>query len=299
MLYYRQKILLALIEKFGGFLNKTDLQKYLLLFAQKQTAKSFDFVPYRYGCYSFQATKDLEYLQENDYLTKSSSWTLKNNAKHYADLLNNDDRKLLFDLHKNFKGLNSDNLIKYVYLNYPYYTIKSTIRERILSKNEMATIDNIINVNFDMENEEKTLFTIGYEGISIEEYINKLIQNNIKVLVDVRKNPLSRKYGFSKTKLESLIKNFGIEYVHIPELGIETDKREFLKTIDDYNKLFEDYENILLYKQKELSQIEDLIKNKKRVALTCFEKDVKMCHRTRIKNRLEQLSNDAYKIMEL
>jgi len=47
-----------------------------------------------------------------------------------------------------------------------------------------------------------TLFTIGYEGISLEEYFNRLIKNDVKVLVDVRNNPLSMKFGFSKTQLK-------------------------------------------------------------------------------------------------
>ena len=46
--------------------------------------------------------------------------------------------------------------------------------------------------------EQNTLFTIGYEGISIDTYINKLLQNYIKTLVDVRKNAYSNKFGFSK-----------------------------------------------------------------------------------------------------
>jgi hypothetical protein len=39
------------------------------------------------------------------------------------------------------------------------------------------------------------IYTLGYEGISLEAYINKLIKNDVKLLCDVRKNPLSRKFG--------------------------------------------------------------------------------------------------------
>lgn len=299
MLYYRQKVLLALLEKFEGFLSKTELQKYLLIFTQRQNEKSFNFVPYHYGCYSFQANKDLEYLQEKNYLEKSKYWEIVDKKKRYVDLINNEDRKLLFNLHKQFKEINSNNLIKFVYKNYPYYTINSSIKNKILSEQEIQEINNIIKANFNLYSEEKTLFTIGYEGLSIEEYINKLIQNNIKVLVDVRKNPLSRKFGFSKSALKAFVEKFNIEYVHIPELGIETDKRTSLETLDDYNRLFEEYEIILDKKQNELSKIQNLINTKQRIALTCFEKDVRMCHRTRIKNKLEKISKKSYKITEL
>ena len=52
-------------------------------------------------------------------------------------------------------------------------------------------------------------FTIGYEGRAIDEYMNLLLENHVKVLCDVRKNPISRKRGFSKTALsEELNLNF-------------------------------------------------------------------------------------------
>lgn len=299
MLYYRQKVLLALLEKFNGVLSKTDMQKYLLIFTEKQTERSFDFVPYHYGCFSFQATKDLEHLKEKKYLKQQNTWELEPHEKSYIDLLNDNDRIILFNLYKNFKNINNDNLIKYVYLNYPYYTIKSTIKDRVLNKKEIEQIDNIIKVNFDLNNEEQTLFTIGYEGISLEEYVNRLIKNNIKVLVDVRRNPLSRKYGFSKLQLKSTVEKFGIEYLHMPTLGIESEQREDLKTLDDYNKLFEKYEETLSSKIDELNILNKLIKSKKRIALTCFESDTRMCHRTRIKNKLVELSDKKYKVVEL
>ncbi len=199
-------------------------------------------------------------------------------------------------MHKKFKDINNDNLIKYVYVNYPYYTIKSTIKDRILSPEEIKNINNKVSANFDINNQEKTLFTIGYEGISVEKYLNKLIQNNIKILIDVRRNPLSRKYGFSKQQLKFMVERLGIEYLHIPELGIETDKRQHLETLDDYNKLFEDYEKTLATKQKELLKIKNLINSKKRVALTCFEKMLKCAIEQGLKIDLKQVQRAYLKL---
>ena len=299
MLYYRQKVLLALIEKFNGSLSKTDLQKYLLLFTEKQNEKSFDFVPYYYGCYSFQATKDLEYLKQNNYLKLKNSWDLEPHSNSYINLLNNSDKIILLNLYNKFKNLNSDGLIKYVYLNYPYYTIKSTIKDRVLSKKEIIQIENIIKANFDLDNSEKTLFTIGYEGISLEKYLNKLIKNNIKVLVDVRKNPLSRKFGFSKSQLKATVEKFGIKYIHIPSLGIESEQRQNLNNIEDYNSLFDEYEKNLIKNTNDLDLLNNLLDTEKRIALTCFENDVRMCHRTRIKNKLIEKAKKKYKVVEL
>ena len=51
-------------------------------------------------------------------------------------------------------------------------------------------------------NNSKILATIGYEGLKPEDFLGKLKENNVSVLVDVRQNPISRKQGFSKSRLE-------------------------------------------------------------------------------------------------
>ena len=68
MLYYRRKILLALLEVFDGQLTAKSLQKYLFLFTRSQNGKSFDFVPYRYGCFSFQANQDISTMAKYGYI---------------------------------------------------------------------------------------------------------------------------------------------------------------------------------------------------------------------------------------
>jgi len=284
MLYYREKIILSLLEEFGYFLGKTQLQKYLFLFTRMQKEPSYDFIPYNYGCFSFQANKDLEHLQKDRIINKEEGWKLISTNKTYKDMLNNEDRKILYQVRKNYKDLNTNNLVKKVYLYYPYYTIFSTIKDEILSKIEQDNINKIIENNYNINETATTLFTIGYEGISFENYLNKLIENNIKVLIDVRRNPFSHKYGFSKNILASIVTKIGIKYIHIPELGIVAEKRQKLETLDDYCALFDDYESTLPSKHIYLEKILEYLDKYNRVALTCFEKDVRMCHRTRIKD---------------
>ena len=69
MLYYRRKILLALLEVFDGQLTAKSLQKYLFLFTRAQLVKSFDFIHYRYGCFSFQANQDLSTMAKYGYIS--------------------------------------------------------------------------------------------------------------------------------------------------------------------------------------------------------------------------------------
>lgn len=150
-------------------------------------------------------------------------------------------------------------------------------------------------LEFQPKREQNTLFTIGYEGISIDTYINKLLASHIKTLVDVRKNAYSNKFGFSKKEFQYCLEKAKIKYIHIPELGIESEKRQELKTAKSSsssgydlfgngvrnieNKLFEDYKTQLSTKQQYIDKLLQILAQDKLIAITCFEADYKCCHR--------------------
>ena len=142
--------------------------------------------------------------------------------------------------------------------------------------------------------------TIGYEGSSFDGYLNRLIKNNVKTLVDVRRNPLSRKYGFSKGTLSDTVKNLGIGYVHIPELGVASERRQQLNTQADYDRLFNSYEKQELKQNgKALQDLFGIFLKDKRVAITCFEADVCMCHRGRVAKAMSALPGWKYDIRHI
>ena len=133
-------------------------------------------------------------------------------------------------------------------------------------------------------------FTIGYEGISLETYLNKLIINDVRLLVDVRKNSFSMKYGFSKSQLKNACESIGIAYMHLPQLGIESENRQELNSLNDYNKLFESYKKTTLKTNIEfLIQLKELSEKYSRVAITCFEKEICMCHRGVVAKEIKKL----------
>lgn len=59
------------------------------------------------------------------------------------------------------------------------------------------------------------VFTIGYEGRTINDFLADLRANDIKLLADVREAPTSRKRGFSKSALASALQDAGIDYLHL------------------------------------------------------------------------------------
>jgi uncharacterized protein (DUF488 family) len=289
MLYYRRKILLALLEVFDGKLTAKSLQKYLFLFTRIQTKKAFDFIPYRYGCFSFQANQDLATLQKYGYLEiailETGRYIKIKQSDNYLAMITPLDRKLLLETKKKFGTLSQIDLIRYTYQHFPYYATKSSIATELLNSEELACVE-----QQKRNYAETQLFSIGYEGITLETYINKLIINDVRVLCDVRKNAFSQKYGFSKIQLKTACEGVGIRYVHVPELGIVSDKRRELNSQKDYDTLFEEYEQTSLKENHDaLLKIKELIDTEKRIALTCFEKDTLQCHRTRVGNALLKL----------
>ena len=290
-MFYRQKILLALIEAFGGRLKSRDLQKYLFLFTEKcQQDKSYEFVPYKYGCFSFQSYADRRNLAKAGHLATDDDCVL--NESGYLDKLNKGDAQKILAFKDHYKDLAGNKLIEEVYRDFPYYAINSEIADRLMSPDELTAIQ-----EKRPSQNAPCFFTIGYEGQSFENYLNRLITNNVALLCDVRRNPLSRKYGFSKSTLSDSLEKLGIGYQHIPQLGIVSEKRQELKTQADYDRLFDEYEKTTLKDNSEaIKKLHELVKKHKRVAITCFEAEPCQCHRGRVAKQLSKLSDWDYPI---
>lgn len=298
----RKKIDLAILEKMGGFVSAICMQKYLFIYTRISGERLYDFVPYKYGCFSFQANQDLVSLSKNGFITTVQNEGMEhgyqmNYALNMTGSLDMFEEKIINQIYNNFGSMSQDELVAYTYRNWPYTAINSVIKEKLLSKEDLLRVqqhkDRFVR-------KEPMLFTIGYEGVSLESYLRQLISNDVHVLYDVRKNAFSMKYGFSKNILQKACEGIGIKYIHVPELGIESSKRQTLKTQDDYEVLFERYEQTTLRNNWEyLLGIREAISKYGRVCLTCFERNPQQCHRTRIARALMLLPNIDYKFIEI
>lgn len=295
MIFNRQKILLALIELFDGHLKNTDLQKYLFLLTRLEDKKTYHFVPYKYGCFSFHAYDDKRKLISKGLLKDCDEWVLETSKTKYKDMLPFEDNNRLWSIKNDYGQLKGDELVSHVYRQYPYFAINSTIAKRVLSQNELKEVEKCRPTKKGV-----TLYTIGYENRSLEEFLNMLLQQNIKLLCDVRKNAFSRKYGFSKKTLQNALESLGIEYKHVPELGIVSASRKNLVSKQDYEELFTEYEKTVLADQSsKVKEIHDTLLNKERIALTCFELLPSMCHRTRIAKSVLAIADNKVVFEEL
>ena len=284
-MFYRRKIILSLLQAFDGHLPKISLQKLLFLFANRQSKPNYDFVPYHYGCYSFSANADLTAMVGHGLLSEDKASFTKLDKINYVTTLNEKDKKILIDIKTTYGKLSTSSLMKLTYLRYQYFAINSVKAKEILTDEQYVKI-----LQAKPKSSNTTLYTIGYEGISLEEYLNRLIKNDVKVLVDVRNNPLSMKFGFSKTQLKNFCASLDIEYLHIPQVGIQSEQRQELNSQADYDKLFDTYKKSNLKKTTTYQeQILKLLKEKKRIALTCFEANICQCHRKHLAEAITKL----------
>lgn len=303
MMYYRRKIILALLETLGRDISAKSLQKYLFLFTRRQVdEKAFDFVPYKYGCFSFQANQDLVALSKQGYLNiekierRDSLYHLLNET-HFIRDLDLFDAQAIREVCKLYGNMSQDELIAYTYRTNPFTAINSTIAQYLLTQKEL---EKVRECRERYKCSSSVLMTIGYEGFTLEKYLKQLICNDIRVLCDVRKNAFSMKYGFSKAILQKACEGVGIKYIHIPALGIESENRKALNSQEDYDRLFEEYEKTSL-KQNwgALLYVRSVLDKEKRVCLTCFEKNPRQCHRTRVAKALMGLPNVTYDFQEI
>ncbi len=122
------------------------------------------------------------------------------------------------------------------------------------------------------------LYTSGYEGIKVNEFIELLKNNNVEVLVDIRGNPNSRKPGFSKKALAAALNERGIAYAPFYGLGVPRDIRKAYHQTGDWETFSQGYLEYLTSQGEEVARLAEKARDQ-RCCLLCFEADYTRCHR--------------------
>ena len=290
-LFARQRLLLKLLETLGGGAGKMDFQKLLFLYCQEPSSGTpYEFIPYRFGAFSFTSYADRRKLVERGLLADDDSWLLTAVGRQAA--LDSPSGTGLEAFAREWGALHGDALVAETYRRFPYYAIRSEIAEQILAGDGPA-LRKIEAAR--PPTSSSTLYTIGYEGYSLEKYLNTILRAGTTILCDVRRNPISRKYGFSKTTLSRACEGVGIRYEHIPELGIASDSRRELDSQESYDALFDVYERDYLPGQVEaIRKIQRWVSGGECVALTCYEHLPHQCHRHCVSDALAELSGGGF-----
>ena len=273
----RQRIVLYFLKKAGGSASRIALVKWCFLLRQETQSKGgnafYDFLPYKFGPYSFCLQHEISQLVQKGILQAEDArtWKLGPEFKdEYALPHNLEDAALIM---VRYRAMSTQELMHKVYSEHPWYGLNSDrlrMNERIRPRAGIA------------------VYTIGYEGLSVDRFLNKLVESGIKCVADVRSSPLSRRFGFHRSTLSRLCKNVGIGYRSFGELGIESAQRQNLRTMRDYQALFEKYRvEVLDNCGSSLERLAEQILNQP-TALLCMEADWRFCHRSVLADQMSK-----------
>lgn len=138
----------------------------------------------------------------------------------------------------------------------------------------------------------KHIFTFGYEGLSLQEFIGRLRDSGIQTVVDVRANPLSRKPGFSKRAFSVALNAAGVIYVHVPVMGCPKSVRDRYKVDEDWAAYTRGFFAHLKNQSDAVAQLASST-GQSTSCLVCFETDFNRCHRTYVARAVAKLNGMA------
>ena len=276
----RQRIILYMLHKAGGRASRIHLMKWAFLLKRETSSRGgaafYDFLPYKSGPYSFLLGQDIRNLVKSGLIGEPDDKTWSLLSRDDAALKPPRERQDVARIMLRYRDTALEDLISPVYSRYPWFTInceriRARLRERPIAR--------------------PAVYTIGYQGLSIDAFLNKLLESGIKTLADVRNAPLSRTFGFHRSTLLRLCENLGIEYRGIPELGVPSPERNNLNAQEDRDALFDRYrERVSLHQRKCLASLAEKMLEK-HTALLCMESDPALCHRSQLADLVSRLTN--------
>lgn len=277
----RQRALIRLISNENGCITKLRLVKlsFLLQATVEELPRPslYEFVPYHHGPYSFTLTHELQAVERDGWVKISDSEVqLLRSADAETAKLEYGFAKEIDTLSRRFRNVTTSTLVSRVYSDYPWYTAKA--KNTTLRKVEVPVA-------------KPTIFTVGYEGLMLDGLLDLLLRNGVRRLIDVRRNPVARRFGFHKSTMQRHCGDVGISYTHVPELGVPSERRMDLDDPKAYTRLFDYYEKAILpAQQAALETVSSMIRNEPS-ALMCMEADVACCHRSRLATAVAKMTN--------
>ena len=281
---FRQRLILALLDRAGRPVLSTVLVKLAFLLRKETSVGSdptfYSFVPYRHGPFSFALDRELTSLERIGYVQGcEKSLSLNPDTSHFARdeiaRLSTAQVEAADEVVAKYGRMKPATLLRNVYERYPWYA----------QNNELADFvpDDVPRPPL----RRPAAYTVGYEGKSVDSFFNDLLASGIGAILDVRANPVSRKYGFAKRSLRQIAQSLDLAYHHFPELGITGDHRAKLSDFDSYQRLLDKYEKRLPKLPAHTLQAAALLRSRPS-ALLCVERDVRCCHRGRLANHLAE-----------
>lgn len=270
-MFSRQRAILRLIENEGGTTSRLRLVKLAFLLSREAGAPRagvYDFVPYKRGPFSFTLYHELRALEDNGWLAEADHDIKVAQAPDLETAsLDREFLGLIDGISSRCRPLTTSAVVDSVYASHPWFTLNSEAAYKRAVRRPVV---------------QPAVYTVGYEGIMVDALLDLLLRKGVRRLIDVRCNPIARRYGFHKATLCRLCNDVGIDYVHFASLGIPSAWRADLCDQASYDRLFERYTNEILPKQ--YAAIDSVVRLmvERPSALMCMEADHHSCHRSRL-----------------
>ncbi|HKV27104.1 MAG TPA: DUF488 domain-containing protein [Candidatus Acidoferrales bacterium] len=139
-------------------------------------------------------------------------------------------------------------------------------------------------------------FTFGYTSRKIEDIIGTLKRYGVRTLIDIRCNPVSMyRPELSKNNLSRILSQHGLNYAHVPELGVPRDIRAKAIETGTRDVIWDWYDNVVAsFLGSNLHFFLNGFEHP--VALMCTEIDPHECHRHRLSLALEEMGMSSFEI---
>jgi len=151
-----------------------------------------------------------------------------------------------------------------------------------------------------------TIFTIGYQGRDFAEFVELLEEHQIDILVDVRASTSSNyKPEFNGDVLSTRLKENGIEYRHVPELGVKNLLRKPYKEGAINHDCFRDWYEWWVIQEADLilEEFVSELEAEGSPAFMCIERHASpsqdqeiYCHRHHLAEMVQEVEQDGRQI---
>lgn len=278
----RKRLLLRLAHLEGGEIDRMRLVKLAFLVAQNPDTPArlrYDFVPYRQGPFSFALYRDWSTLAAAgltlDDGEGGKSFRITKTGQSLANMMRGEFVGLADSVHKEWSGKPIEALIDDVYRRYPWYAHKSDRDDGIHKR--------------DVPSAKLAVYTVGYQGLSIDAFLNLLISRGITRLVDTRFTPASRVYGYHATTLQRICGYVGIHFQPEPSLGVPKPVRDRFIETRNHRRFARQYSDIVRVNWDRVLATSELMAAEP-TAVMCYERNVHDCHRNLLAEELSSVS---------
>jgi uncharacterized protein (DUF488 family) len=274
----RRRTLLGLLYLASEPLARTKLVKLAFLLRQEEAAALpafYDFVPFKFGAFSFVLYRDVAALLNQGLLAEEGQrWSIAAKSRDSVGRSVRDlPRPVLEALERTvarYGAMPVEELLRLTYSRYPEYAARSERTDIPTAAPAARSFPAL------------AVYTCGYQGGSVDAFFGRLLRAGIQAIIDVRFNPVSRNYGFARKSMSAIAADLGMEYSHRPELGIPPERRRNLDEAGARESLLDWYrDEFLPGSAQAVELVADEVKRRPAV-LVCMETDARCCHRSRL-----------------